>query len=560
MTISPETFNNTILDLLETSESDDLSSRINRNLKTLAQISFSDIVLFFSVSSDNFLNFEQSYINIPDDRPTPNIIFSNIFPPVFLPEVHNKEPKLPTEMCAINNEIFNTSNLYKESSLDVVPHKMLDEELNYFTVSLLAFPIYNSKKALLGVVELINPRNSSGKIIGFTKDIIKKLISLSKLLALQIELDHQTNSYNRLLESFIEVIAKAIDNKSPYTGEHCQKVPVITRMLASAAIAATSGPFKNFEMSENELYSLHIASLLHDCGKITTPDYIVDKSTKLETPYNRIHEIRNRFEILRRDAHIEYLQKRLNNIDTKENLQAEFVEKVKKLTDDYAFIGKCNIGDSPLTDDDIKRLDEIAKTTFMRYFSRVIGLSWNEKKAISDNKLYASPQPEHLLEDRPEQLKFLYNQGELTNLKVKTGTINTAERKKINDHISTTIDMLKDLSFPPELSNIVEYAGAHHEHIDGSGYPNGLTGDQISIPAKIMAIADVYEALTARDRPYKTPKKLSQVLSIMRDMKNSGHLDPDLFDLFITSGVYMEYAKEYVSKDQLDDINPEEYL
>ncbi len=559
MPTSLENINDTIFDLLETSEIDDLSSRINRNLQILAQISLSDMVLFFSISSDNFMNFEQGYINIPD-RPSPNIIFSNIFPPVFLPEIRNKEIKTPAEICAVNNELFNTSNLYKDKSIDVTPYKSLDEELNYFTVSLLAFPIYSSKKSLLGVIQLINPRNSTGKIIGFTKDIIKKLNSASKLLAIQIELEHQTNSYNRLLESFIEVIAKAIDNKSPYTGEHCQKVPVITRMLASAAIAATSGPFKNFEMSENELYSLHIASLLHDCGKITTPDYIVDKSTKLETPYNRIHEIRDRFEILRRDAHIEYLQKRLNNVDTKENLQAEFVEKVKKLTDDYNFIGKCNIGDYPLTDNDLTRLDEIAKSTFLRYFSRMVGLSWNEKKAISDSKLYDSPQEEHLLEDRPEQLKFLYNQGELTNLKIRTGTINSEERNKINDHISTTIDMLKDLSFPPELSNIIEYAGAHHEHIDGSGYPNGLTGDQISIPAKIMAIADVYEALTARDRPYKTPKKLSQVLSIMRDMKNTGHLDPDLFDLFITSGVYMEYAKEYVAKDQLDDINPEEYL
>jgi len=556
---SNDNSNESILNLLDASENADLSKNITNDLQAMSQLASADIVLFFSLSTDNFLNFEQSYINIPE-RPTPDIILSNIFPAVFIPDIKAKSRKRPDETCAINNELFNTSNLYKETRIDTSPYKALDEALNYFTVSLLVFPLYNNKNDLIGIIQIINPRNSTGKIIGFTKDIIKKLQSIGKLLSLQLDLDRQTNAYNRLLESFIEVIAKAIDNKSPYTGEHCQKVPVITRMLASAAISATSGPFKNFEMSENELYSLHIASLLHDCGKITTPDYIVDKSTKLETPYNRIHEIRTRFEILRRDAHIEYLQKRLNNIDTKEHLQAEFVAKIKQLDDDYNFIGKCNIGDTPLSEDDITRLDKLAQITFTRNFSRMVGLSWNEKKHIADEKAYAAPQEEHLLDDRPEQVDYLYNQGELTNLKVRTGTINAEERKKINDHITTTIDMLKDLSFPPELSNIIEYAGAHHEHMDGSGYPNGLRGDQISIPARIMAIADVYEALTARDRPYKTPKKLSQVLSIMRDMKNSGHLDPDLYELFIKSGVYMEYAKEYIAEDQIDYINPEEYL
>lgn len=559
MFFSNDNSNESILNLLDASENADLSKNIANDLQSMSQLASADIVLFFSLSTDNFLNFEQSYINIPE-RPTPDIIFSNIFPAVFIPDIKAKSRKRPYEACAINNELFNTSNLYKETRIDTSPYKALDEALNYFTVSLLVFPLYNNKNNLIGIIQIINPRNSTGKIIGFTKDIIKKLQSIGKLLSLQLDLDRQTNAYNRLLESFIEVIAKAIDNKSPYTGEHCQKVPVITRMLASAAISATSGPFKNFEMSENELYSLHIASLLHDCGKITTPDYIVDKSTKLETPYNRIHEIRARFEILRRDAHIEYLQKRLNNIDTKEHLQAEFVAKIKQLDDDYNFIGKCNIGDTPLSEDDISRLDKLAQTTFTRNFSRMVGLSWNEKKHIADEKAYAAPQEEHLLDDRPEQVDYLYNQGELTNLKIRAGTINAEERKKINDHITTTIDMLKDLSFPPELSNIIEYAGAHHEHMDGSGYPNGLRGDQISIPARIMAIADVYEALTARDRPYKTPKKLSQVLSIMRDMKNSGHLDPDLYELFIKSGVYMEYAKEYIAEDQIDYINPEEYL
>ena len=385
-------------------------------------------------------------------------------------------------------------------------------------------------------------------------------MAVCQILAVIMERKHLSESYTQLLESFVGILARAIDAKSPYTGLHCQKVPIITRLLTAAAVAEKEGPLKNFEMSDNDWYALHIASWLHDCGKIITPEYLVDKSAKLETIYNRIHEIRDRFEILRRDAHIEYLQKRLNKTDTKEKLQAEFVEEVKILTDDFEFIGKCNVGDTPLTKEDYERLDTISHRSFTRYFSRMVGLSWSERKLINTPAAYTKPELEYLLQDRPEQIAAPYNQGELTNLKVARGTINNAERKKINEHIITTINILKSLPFPPELKNIVEYAGAHHERVDGKGYPNGLKGNQMSIPAKIMAIADVYEALTAKDRPYKEPKKLSEVLRIMQEMKNSGHLDPDLYDLFIKSGVYIEYAKDYVDKSQIDEINPEEFL
>ena len=230
------------------------------------------------------------------------------------------------------------------------------------------------------------------------------------------------------------------------------------------------------------------------------------------------------------------------------------------MQEDFEFIGRCNIGDEPLDKDDIERLDKISELSFTRYFNRMAGLSWNEKQLINKPSSYTTTEVEYILQDRPEQLASPYNNGELTNLKIVQGTINDKERAKINEHIVTTINILKNLPFPHELSNIVEYAGAHHEHVDGRGYPHGLTGDQMSIPAKIMAIADVYEALTAKDRPYKEPKKLSEVLKIMQEMKNNGHLDPDLYELFIKSGVYMDYAKDYIDKNQIDKINPEEFL
>ena len=534
----------------------DVTFFIEKVIQLAARVASADCSFFFLATPDKYLSLQ--YSSIQSLRKSSSEL--NFFDGVFIPDLKNKNPRRPAETCAFSHEIVNSGNVYQSKDIDLSFISNFDEENNYSTVSVLAFPLLDRKQNLVGVVQLMNAQDANGKIISFTEDVQRTIISICQLITAALERQQLAESYSQLLESFIEVLARAIDAKSPYTGSHCQKVPIITRMLATAAVEETEGPLRDFEMSDNDWYTLHIASWLHDCGKITTPEYVVDKATKLETINNRIHEIRNRFEILRRDAHIEYLQKRLHDIDSKENLQAEFVAKVKKLEEDFAFIAQCNTGDTPLTDKDIARIDEIAKQQFVRYFNRMLGLSWSERQNIKDIQTYSQPAAENLLHDLPDQVLAPYNHGELHNLKVMRGTINTEERQKINDHIIATIDMLKALPFPKELSNVVEYAGSHHEWVNGKGYPNGLTGDQMSIPAKIMAIADVFEALTAKDRPYKEPKKLSEVLRIMQNMRNEGHLDPDLYDVFIRRGVYMEYAEQYINKDQIDEINPEEYL
>lgn len=539
---------------------DDIGLSITQTIKTAADIANADGYFLFHITSNSFMNL------ICGNIQSINISFSdlsnsNLFKSVYLPNLKNKNIKSPFEICATNKEIINSANIFNETNINISLLKEFDETNNYTTVSTLCFPIFNSKRNIIAVAQFINAKDLQGKVIKFSSRVQNQIIAICQIISLILERKQISETYTQLLESFIDIFAKAIDAKSPYTGLHCQKVPIIARLLASAVADETEGPLKNFDMSNNDWYSLHIASWLHDCGKIITPEYIMDKSSKLETIYNRIHEIRTRFEVLRRDAHIEYLQKRLQNIDTKENLQAEFVNKVKNLTDDFEFIGQCNIGDVPLSDEDIIRLNKIAKYSFTRNFSRTSGLSWLEKDILEKQSIVPERQEvEYILQDRPEQIASHYNQGELTNIKVPQGTINPKERQKINEHIITTINILKNIPFPAELSNIVEYAGSHHERIDGKGYPYGLTGEQMSIPAKIMAIADVYEALTAKDRPYKKPKKLSEVLKIMQEMKNTGHLDPDLYNVFIKRGVYLDYAKEYIDKNQIDDINPEEFL
>lgn len=549
-------------DLLALNDSlinDDYPVIIEKVMRVARKACDADGCFFFSVSDNKYINLEYSRVNSLNVgiSGTENMAF---FPSVFLPDVKNRSRKAPSEYCALNREIINSPNIFQTTGIDTDLIAKFDDANNYSTISLLAIPLVDRKDNLLGVAQFTNAKDANGKIISFTTEAQKVVLSVCKLITIALENKNQKEAYSQLLESFIEVLARAIDAKSPYTGSHCQRVPIIAQLLATAAVQETTGNLKTFEMSPDDWYTLHIASWLHDCGKVTTPEYIVDKATKLETIFNRIHEIRNRFEILRRDAHIEYLQKRLNNIDTKQHLQAEFVAKVKQLEEDFAFVAKCNTGDIELNDRDIARLEQISQIQFVRYFNRMLGLSWAERDNVENKDFYVHPARENLLQNRKDQIFGPYNRGELYNLEIRRGTINKEERDKINEHIVVTIDMLKALPFPKELSKVVEYAGAHHERIDGKGYPNGLTGDQMSVPAKIMAIADIFEALTANDRPYKEPKKLSEVLRIMQQMKHNGHIDPDLYDVFIRSKVYQDYAEQYMDKNQIDEVTPEDYL
>ena len=500
-------------DLIQNTEN--YSDIVEKIMDTAANLCDADSYFFYNVNDDKFLTLSYSVSKSLHilRKGSDNLAYA---PTIFLPESKRKEQKTIAEDCFFSKEIINLNNIYANDKYDNRFFMEFDEDNDYSTVSILSFPITTRKKDIVGIAQFINPRDESGRTLTFTPETQSYTISVCRLIGILLENKNLSEAYGQLLESFIEVLARAIDAKSPYTGAHCQRVPVIARLLATAAVQTDRGPLKNFEMSADDWYALHIASWLHDCGKVTTPEYIVDKATKLETIYNRIHEIRNRFEILRRDAHIEYLKKRLKNTDTQERLQAEFIHKVKQLEKDYDFIAQCNKNDNP-------------------------GY-------------------ETLLQNREDHIFGGYNRGELYNLEVPQGTINKEEREKINEHIVVTIDMLKALPFPKELSKVVEYAGAHHERIDGKGYPNGLTGAQMSIPAKIMAIADIFEALTANDRPYKEPKKLSEVLKIMQGMKNSGHIDPDLYKVFISEQVYLDYAEQYISPEQIDEINPDDYL
>lgn len=413
---------------------------------------------------------------------------------------------------------------------------------------------------------------------------IKEFYALSHSMVLMARsIKTHEKAQENLMESFIKLIASAIDEKSPYTGGHCERVPELASMLASEANKSEEGIFKKFHFkNENAWREFRIAALLHDCGKVTTPEYVVDKATKLESIHNRIHEIRTRFEVLLRDAQIAYLEGLLEGKEDKELVQQRRAEAEAKLFDDFAFLAECNIGGEFMDAQKIERLKQIAAITWTRHFDDRLGMSEAENKRLQDIVAKPLPCQETLLQDKPEHLikraheideqvyekmgikmqipRYYNNIGELYNLSIARGTLNDEERYKINEHIIMSIRMLSELPFMDNLKKVPEYACAHHETMKGTGYPRGLSKEQISLPARIIAIADIFEALTANDRPYKKAKTISEAIKILYFMKKDQHIDGDLFELFLKSGVYMEYAKKYLMPEQIDEVDITQYL
>ena len=447
-------------------------------------------------------------------------------------------------------------------------------------VTVIAVPLSNRNNEIIGILCLLYTH--ADEIADKSKDTnISFIQALSGFAAVTLESRQLLHMQEALLNAFIKLIAGAIDAKSPYTGGHCQRVPQITRMLAEAACASKEPPFDNFQLNDKEWEALDIASWLHDCGKVTTPEYVVDKATKLETIYDRIHEVRMRFEVLKRDATIDFW-KQISEGSNRSELESQLNATLKQIDDDYAFIAECNEGGEFMADDKIERLQQIAERTWERTLDDRIGISWEESQRKQCSEEQPLPVTEKLLADKPEHLieredyekmpadnpwgfkldvpEYKYNRGEIYNLSVGRGTLSDEERYKINDHMTQTIMMLEQLPYPKHLREVPGIAGGHHETMDGKGYPRRLTKEDMSLTARMMAIADIFEALTASDRPYKKAKTLSESIRIMSFMKKDNHIDPDLFDLFLSSGVYLKYANQFLEPDQIDEVNISDYI
>lgn len=438
----------------------------------------------------------------------------------------------------------------------------------------IAVPLLNRQHNLVGAMVLFRLSETDQARLRFIE-------ALSGSSAVSIESKELIHAQKVLFESFIQMIAGAIDAKSPYTGGHCARVPELTKMLAKAVCAESSGPYKDFQLDEEGWEAVHVAAWLHDCGKVTTPEYVVDKATKLESLYDRIHEVRMRFEVLKRDAEIACLQAVAGG-EPAALAQDRLAEQLAALNADFAFVATCNEGGEFMAPEKIERLKAIAGRTWRRTLDDRLGISHEEKARKERTPTPALPVDEPLLADKPEHRfergvrdqmpddnrwgfrmpppELLYNRGELHNLGVARGTLSDEERYKINEHIIQTIIMLTQLPFPKHLRQVPEIAGGHHEKMDGTGYPKRLRREEMSPVARMMAISDIFEALTAIDRPYKKGKKLSEAISIMATMKKAQHIDAELFDIFLRAGVYREYAERFMRPEQIDEIDIEAFV
>ena len=431
--------------------------------------------------------------------------------------------------AAIHDRTVNIADAYTAAGFDFSGTRSFDGRTGYRSQSFLTVPMKNHEGEIIGVLQLINAQDPQTHRVGPFSSADQSLAeSLASQAAIALTNRLLITQLEELFEAFINLINLAIDEKSPYTGGHCQRVPVLTMMLAEGADATQEGPLASFRMDERDRYELKIAGLLHDCGKVTTPVHVVDKATKLQTLFDRIQLIDTRFEVLKRDAEIHALNKQLalrDEVDANADatIWQEYHEEVRVLNEDREFLRKTNVGGEAMSEAAMQRVRDIGSQR-----------KWRNVDAVETEFLTAD---------------------EVVNLTIRAGTLTLKERDIINHHIVATIKMLEQLPWPKHLTRVPEYAGGHHERMDGKGYPKGLTREQMSLQARMMGIADIFEALTARDRPYKQGMKLSQAMGIMANFRKNGHIDPDLFDVFVKRGVYRRYAKQFLDPAQIDEVD-----
>ena len=420
--------------------------------------------------------------------------------------------------AALTGETVNIADAYMAAGFDFSGPRQFDLHTGYHSQSFLTVPMRNHESEIVGVLQLINAISPQG-VVAFSQADQRLAESLASQAAIALSNRQLIDQLEALFESFIKLINLAIDEKSPYTGGHCQRVPELTMMLAEAAHATTDGPLATFRLTDKDRYELRIAALLHDCGKVTTPVHVVDKATKLQTLYDRINLIDTRFEVLKRDAEVR--QWRAIAAGQKQaEAAAVYHAFCQQCDDDREFLRLANIGGERMSDQNVARIEGIGRE-----------YRWRNVDGV--------------------EVPFL-SANELENLTIRAGTLTHDERETINHHIVATIKMLEQLPWPKHLCHVTEYAGGHHERMDGHGYPKGLKREEMSWQARIMGIADIFEALTAKDRPYKEGMKLSQTLGILKAFKNNGHIDPDLYAIFIESEVYRKYAAAFLGSQQVD--------
>jgi len=427
---------------------------------------------------------------------------------------------------ALTGHIVNIPDVYEAEGFDFTGPRKYDESTGYRSKSMLVIPMKNHENDIIGVLQLLNAQDrDTGEVVAFSPEYVDLIGSLASQAAVALTNTQLIQDLKNLFHAFIRSIATAIDAKSPYTKGHIDRVVDLTMMIADAVNADTAGAFKDTSFNDDQMEEMRIAAWMHDVGKITTPEYVVNKATKVETIFDRIHLIETRFDLIAEQIRTRFLNQKIQLLTDGNpgghalaRIDEKCAEKLTRLNDDLAFIKACNLPGEFLEDDSIARIKQIGERTYF---------------------LNGAEQP-YLTAD------------EIENLSIRKGSLTDAERDQIQNHATMTLKMLRQLPFPKKLSNVAEYAGGHHEKLDGTGYPRGLSGDALSLQSRIMAVADIFEALTAKDRPYKKPMKLSQAIKILGFMEKDQHVDPDVLGIFLHRKLHLEYARVQMNPDQID--------
>ena len=435
------------------------------------------------------------------------------FPPVELKESN------VSAFVALKGKSVNIPDVYDTDLFDFTGPKKFDQSTGYRSKSMLVVPMKNHDNDVIGVLQLLNATNPvNNEVIAFSQDYENLSESLASQAAVSITNAKLISNMTELFEAFVKVMATAIDEKSPVTGGHIRRVADLTLTMAEVIHNHDEGAFKDRKFSPDQMYELRIAAYMHDIGKVTSPVEIVEKAKKLQTIFDRIHYIRLRMDYIIQKVKLEGQQKKIELLERKADLaeikkvELKSEKQIQEMEDIRLFINKCNEPGEFLEDETLDKLKEISLRTY--------------------------------LDNEGQQQPFI-TEDELLNLSIRRGSITDAERKKMQDHAAVTLKMLKQIPFTKKLKNIPSFAGAHHEFINGKGYPLGLKGDEIPFEGKLMAVTDIAEALTASDRPYKKAMPLETVYRILRSMAKNGELDNDMVELFINEEIYKTYQEKH---------------
>jgi len=427
---------------------------------------------------------------------------------------------------ALTGETISIPDVYDADGFDFSGPREYDKTTGYRSKSMLVIALQNHENEIIGVLQLLNAQDQdSGEVISFSPDDIELVVSLASQAAVALTNSQLIQNLTDLFYAFIKSIATAMDEKSPFTGGHINRVVDLTMMIADLINDTEKPPFENIHFNDDEMEELRLAAWMHDIGKITTPEIIVDKATKLHAFIDRIEFIETRFELIAATIENDFLKRKLELVDSGEwnsqvraELDGQKAHQLDVLSQDFDFLRIVNQGNEFLTDQKFQQLNAIAMKTYQ----------------------YNGSQRPYL------------NADELKNLRIRKGTLTQDEREIIENHAEVTFKMLNELPFPKTYEMVPEYAAGHHEKLDGSGYPRNLREEQLPLQSRIMAVADIFEALTAKDRPYKKPMKLTQAIKILSVLKEERHIDPNLHDLVVNSDLLKQYARTHMKPDQID--------